>query len=178
MSSEAVRPGAIDPKRVPLRGEVDAEVSASPLDKVAYLFAMIGLYVMTGGLFFYGFWSKAVKGNFTIPSGLRTQFDKTFIGTIPGAQASWVIVVVLEGIVFLLLVASVATTEFRPSRRKPFLLTALAGALLVFGLLSFGQNATRQTESVATLYGYFGATVIIMLFVRTLPPYSTNRWLG
>jgi hypothetical protein len=31
---------------------------------------------------------------------------------------------------------------------------------------------------VASLYGYFGATVIIMLFVRTLPPYTSNRWLG
>ena len=79
---------------------------------------------------------------------------------------------------FLLLLATLATTEFRPSKRKPFLLTALAMALLVFGLLSFGQNATAQHESVASLYGYFGATVILMLFVRTLPPYASNRWLG
>jgi hypothetical protein len=47
-----------------------------------------------------------------------------------------------------------------------------------FGLLAFGQNATAQHESVASLYGYFGATVIPMLFVRTLPPYTSNRWLG
>jgi hypothetical protein len=51
-------------------------------------------------------------------------------------------------------------------------------ALLVFGLLAFGQNATEQHESVATLYGYFGTTIIIMLFVRTLPPYTSNRWLA
>jgi hypothetical protein len=48
----------------------------------------------------------------------------------------------------------------------------------VFGLLAFGQTATAQHESVAPLYGYFGATIILMLFVRTLPPYSANRWLG
>ena len=65
-----------------------------------------------------------------------------------------------------------------PSRRKPVLLTCLATALLVFGLLSFGQNATEQHESVASLYGYFGTTIIIMLFVRTLPPYTSNRWLA
>ena len=153
-------------------------MQASPFDKVAYLFALVGLYVMVGGLMFYGFWEKAVDGDFKIPPPLEEQFDKTFIGTIPGASAAWVIITILEGIVFLLLVASLVTGEFRPSKRKPFLLTCLAMALLVFGLLSFGQNATAQHESVASLYGYFGATVILMLFVRTLPPYTSNRWLG
>jgi uncharacterized BrkB/YihY/UPF0761 family membrane protein len=156
----------------------EREVEASPFDKVAYLCAMVGVYVMVGGLFFYGFWEKAVDGNFKIPPPLKEQFDKTFIGTFPGASAAWVIIALLEGLVFVVLLASLATTEFRPSRRKPFLLTALALALLVFGLLSFGQNATAQHESVASLYGYFGTTVILMLFVRTLPPYSGNRWLG
>lgn len=161
------------------RAEVsDPSVQASPFDKVAYLFALVGLYVMTGALFFYGFWSKAIDGDFKIPPPLEEQFDKTIIGTIPGADVSWVLITILEGIVFLVLVASVVTTEFRPSRRKPLLLTALSMALLVFGLLAFGQNATEQHESVASLYGYFGATVILMLFVRTLPPYTSNRWLG
>jgi hypothetical protein len=57
-------------------------------------------------------------------------------------------------------------------------IACLALALLVFGLLSFGQNATARHEPVASLYGYFGATVILMLFVRTLPPYSSNRLGG
>ena len=156
----------------------DRPAEAGPFDKVAYLFALVGLYVMIGGLFFYGFWSKAIDGDFNIPPPLKEQFDKTVIGTIPGAEASWVIITLLEGLVFLLLVASIVTAEFRPSKRKPFLLTTLALALLVFGLLSFGQNATEQHESVASLYGYFGATVILMIFVRTLPPYTSNRWLA
>ncbi len=161
-----------------LAGGRGAPVAASPFDKVAYLFAMVGLYVMTGGLFFYGFWHKAIDGDFNIAPPLAEQFDQTFIGTVPGADAAWVIITILEGIVFLLILASLATLEFRPSKRKPFLLTSLAMALLVFGLLAFGQTATEQHEAVASLYGYFGATVIIMLFVRTLPPYTSNRWLG
>jgi hypothetical protein len=156
----------------------DPTVEAGPFDKVAYLFALVGLYVATGALFFYGFWHKAIDGDFEIPPPLEEQFNRTFIGTIQGAEVSWVVIIILEGLVFLLLAASLATTEFRPSRRKPFLLTALALALLVFGLLLFGQNATEQHESVATLYGYFGTTIIIMLFVRTLPPYASNRWLA
>lgn len=128
----------------------DRSVAASPFDKIAYLFAMVGLYVMVGAVHRHD-------------SQLRSRL---------------VIITMLEGIVFLLVLASVATMECRPSRRKPFVLSALAMALLVFGLLAFGQSATAQHESVATLYGYFDATVIIMLLVRTLPPYSSDRWLG
>lgn len=163
---------------VAVTAQAERDVQASPFDKVAYLCAMVGLYVMVGGLFFYGFWEKAVDGNFDIPPALKQQFDKTFIGTFPGASAAWVIIALLEGLVFVVLIASLVMTEFRPSRRKPFLLTSLSLALLVFGLLAFGQNATSQHESVASLYGYFGTTVLLMLFVRTLPPYSGNRWLG
>jgi membrane-bound acyltransferase YfiQ involved in biofilm formation len=155
-----------------------ASEAATPFDKVAYLFALLGVYVMTGGLFFYGFWEKTIEGDLKIPPPLEEQFDKTFIGTIPGSEAAWAIVAILEGLVFLLILASLFTMEFRPSRRKPFLLTSLALGMLVFGVLSFGQNATAQHESVASLYGYFGTTTIIMLFIRTLPPYSGNRWLG
>ena len=161
-----------------VRGRVDREQEANVFDKVAYLFALVGLYVMVGGLFFYSFWGKAVDGDFKIPPPLEQQFDKTFIGTIPGASASLVIINILEGLVFLLLLASLATMEFRPSKRKPFLLTCLALALLDFGLLAFGQTATAQHESVASLYGYFGVTVILIIFVRMLPPYTTNRWLA
>ena len=155
-----------------------AREEAGPFDKVAYLFALVGVYVTTGGLFFYGFWEKAVEGDFKIPPPLEEQFDKTFIGTIPGSEAAWAIVAILEGLVFVLILLSLVTMEFRPARRKPFLLTSLAMGMLVFAVLAFGQNATAQHESVASLYGYFGTTVIIMLFIRTLPPYASNRWLG
>jgi hypothetical protein len=165
----------------------DPDVQAGAFDKIAYVFALVGLYVMVGGLMFYGFLEKAVDGDFKIPPPLAQQFDKTAIGTVAGSSAAWVIVAILEGLVFLLLVASLVflllvaslvSGDFRPSKRKPFLLTCLATALLDFGMLAFGQNATAQHQSVACLYGYFGATVILMIFVRTLPPYTSNRWLG
>jgi hypothetical protein len=64
------------------------------------------------------------------------------------------------------------------SGHVPFLLTSLAMALLVFGLLAFGETVTEQHESVASLYGYFASTVILMLFVRTIPPYTGDSWLA
>jgi hypothetical protein len=85
-----------------------ASKSTPPSTKIAWLFALVGLYVTTAGLFFYGFWHKAVDGDFAIPPPLEEPFDRTFIGTIPGAES----------------------------------------------------------------------TLIIMLFVRTLPPYTSDRWLA
>ena len=49
----------------------DRSAEASPFDKLAYLFALVGLYVMVGGLFFYGFWGKAIDGDFKIPPPLE-----------------------------------------------------------------------------------------------------------
>jgi hypothetical protein len=154
-----------------------ATAEASLFDKAAYLFALLGIYVMVGGLFSYSFWGKAIDGDWKISPALKKQFDTTFIGTIPGAQAAWNIVIVPEGVVFLLVLLSLVTLEFLPAKRKPFLLTALALALLDFGVLAFGQTATGQNEAVASLYSYFAATVIILVFVRTLPPYTSSRWL-
>ena len=48
-----------------------AAVQASPFDKLAYLCAVTGLYVVVGGLMFYGFWDKAVDGDFKIPPPLE-----------------------------------------------------------------------------------------------------------
>jgi hypothetical protein len=78
---------------VPSRAdEYDRSERAGPFDKLAYLFALVGLYVMVGGLFFYGFWHKAVDGDFEIAPPLEEQFDKTIIGTIPGVDVSWVLI--------------------------------------------------------------------------------------
>jgi hypothetical protein len=82
--SAASRPTSAPPRPAPPGDGYDGSIAASPFDKIAYLFALVGLYVMVGGLFFYGFWEKAVDGNFDIAPPLKEQFDKTFIGTIPG----------------------------------------------------------------------------------------------
>jgi hypothetical protein len=80
--------------------------------------------------------------------------------------------------VFLLLVASLLFLEFLPHRDKLFLQLGLAVAMLTFACLAFGQTATKQFSGTASLYTYFGSTVVILILVSLMPPNRPDRWLG
>jgi hypothetical protein len=54
---------------------------------------------------------------------------------------------------------------------------ALALALVTFAFLAFGQTSTGQFSGTASLYQYFGATVVILILVSLLPPNRPDRWL-
>ena len=84
----------------------------------------------------------------------------------------------LEFGVFLLLLASICFLEFLPHRPEWFLQLGLAVALLTFACLAFGQTATNQFSGTASLYTYFGSTVVILIHVSLMPPNRSDRWLG
>jgi hypothetical protein len=50
--------------------------------------------------------------------------------------------------------------------------------LLTFACLAFGQTATKQFAGTASLYTYFGSTVVILILVSLMPPNRSDRWLG
>ena len=50
--------------------------------------------------------------------------------------------------------------------------------MLTFACLAFGQTATKQFSGTASLYTYFGSTVVILILVSLLPPNRPDRWLG
>jgi hypothetical protein len=54
---------------------------------------------------------------------------------------------------------------------------ALAAALVTFACLAFGQTSTGQFSGSASLYQYFGATVVILVLVSLLPPNRPDNWL-
>jgi hypothetical protein len=54
---------------------------------------------------------------------------------------------------------------------------ALAVALVTFACLAFGQTSTGEFSGSASLYQYFGATVVILILVSLLPPNRADRWL-
>ena len=147
-------------------------------DGIAYWVSLIGVYLMVGGLMFYSGKGKLFDDDGNAPQGIKDQFSGTFIDTFPGTDAAWVILGILEFGVFVLLVASLIRLEFLPHRDKSFLQVGLAVALLTFALMAFGQTATGQHEGTASLYTYFGATVIILILVSLMPPNRPDRWLG
>jgi hypothetical protein len=44
--------------------------------------------------------------------------------------------------------------------------------------MAFGQTATQQFAGTASLYTYFGSTVVILILVSMMPPNRADRWLG
>jgi hypothetical protein len=147
-------------------------------DGIAYWVTLIGVYVMVGGLMFYSGKGKLFDDDGNAPQAIKDQFSGTFIDTVPGTDAAWVILGILEFAVFVLLVASLIRLEFLPHRDKSFLQVGLAVAMLTFALMAFGQTATGQHEGTASLYTYFGSTVVILILVSLMPPNRPDRWLG
>src|SRR5215470_3561420 len=150
----------------------------SIFDGIAYWATLAGVYLMVGGLMFYSGKEKLFDDDGNAPAGIKEQFKGTFIDTFPGTDAAWVILGILEFGVFVILVASVIRLEFLPHREKWLLQCALAVAMLTFACLAFGQTATKQFAGTASLYTYFGATVVILILVSMLPPNRPDSWLG
>jgi hypothetical protein len=96
---------------------------------------------------------------------------------VPGVDAAWLIIGILEFGIFLLMLLSIVRGEFLPRRKKSLLLVALGLALLNFACLSFGQTSTGNNAGTASLYSYFAATAVILLLVLKLPPNGPADWL-
>src|SRR5215217_3684782 len=147
-------------------------------DNAAYWLAIASIYVLQGALWFHSGKSKLFDDDGVMPPPLKKQFDGTFFESLPGLDAAWVILGVVQLAIFGVVVASVVRGEFLATRRKPLLLTGLALSMLCFALLLFGDIWTNNFDGAASLYAYFGATAVIFLFVLLMPPYRRQNWLS
>lgn len=152
--------------------------AATLFDTVGYWLAVGALYLVELALWYYPFKEKVFDDNLIAPDAIKQQFAGSFIDSFPGTSVCWAILGILQGVIFVLLVASLISGEFLPTRRKPILLSALALSLGVFSLLLFGNSMTSQFDSVASLFTYFGVTVILIVLVLLLPPYRRPGWLS
>jgi hypothetical protein len=147
-------------------------------DAVAYWLVTGGIYVTFGFLWYYSFKEKLFDQNGHMPPPLKKAFSGSFIDSVPGLDAAWVILGILEGLVFVAVVASLVRLEFVPGRSKSILLGALGLSMLTFGLMLFAQVQISQFDSVASLFGYFTGTAIVIVLVLLMPPYRPARWLS
>ncbi|MBK5219502.1 MAG: hypothetical protein JJE35_06930 [Thermoleophilia bacterium] len=147
-------------------------------ETAVYWLSIVGIYVLQGALWYYPFKEKVFDDGLTAPAPIRDQFAGSLIDSFPGTSVSWGVLGLLQGVIVLVLAASLVRGEFLPQRRKPILLGALALSLVVFALLVFGESMTAEYDSVASLFTYFGITVVLMGFVRLMPPYRPLSWLS
>jgi hypothetical protein len=146
-------------------------------DTAVYALVLAGIYLLLGVLFFYGGKEKIIDGD-GAPPPIEKQFSGTFLETIPGVDAAWTILGLLELGIFVLIVVSLIRLEFMPDRRKPFLLCSLALAIFTFSILAMGQNVTGEHEGVAELFLYAGATGVLFGLVLLMPPYRGPSWIS
>jgi hypothetical protein len=114
-------------------------------DGVVYGLILAGIYFLVGVLFFYAGKEKIFDG-LGAPAGIEKQFSGTFLATIPGVDAAWTILGILEFAIFVLTVVSLIRFEFMPDRRKPFMLSALA--LAIFTFLGPGDRPERDRRKL------------------------------
>jgi len=146
-------------------------------DAAVYALVLAGIYLLLGVLFFYAGKEKIIDGH-GAPPPIEKQFSGTFLDTIPGVDAAWTILGLLECAIFILIVVSLVRLEFMPDRRKPFLLCSLALAIFTFPILAMGQNVVGENEGVAELFLYAGATGVLIGLVLLMPPYRSVNWIS
>jgi hypothetical protein len=141
--------------------------------QATYWLITLGTYLLVGVLLLYSGKGKIFDDHGHAPPALKKQFEGTFLDKVPGIDAAWVIIGILELAIVGLMLFSLLRAEFLPTRAKSVLTAALALALVTFACLSFGQTSTGNNQGTASLYLYFAGTAIILMLVTRLAPGGT-----
>jgi large-conductance mechanosensitive channel len=136
------------------------------LDAATYWAGIAATYVSYGFLWYYAAKEKLFDQNGDMPAGLAKAYKGTVIDNFPGINASWLLLGLLEGAAFLVIVASLVSGEFMPTRRKPILLAGLTVSMFTFAVMTFGQNVIGNFEGVASLFTYMGVTGVVYAVIR------------
>jgi hypothetical protein len=136
------------------------------LDAATYWAGIAAVYLSYGFLWFYAAKEKLFDQDGTMPGGLAKAYHGTIIDTTIGINTSWLLLGLLEGVAFLVVIASLAAGEFMPTRRKPVLLAGLAVSMFTFAVMTFGQNVIGNFEGVASLFTYMGVTGVVFAVIR------------
>ena len=128
-----------------------------PANAVAYWLGMTGIYLTFGFLWYYAAKEKLLDQNGHMPAGLVKVYHGSFIDSIPGLDAAWILLGLLEAVACVFFIASLVTGEFLPERRKPLLLSGLAVSIFTFAVMAFANNMVGDFATVAELFSYFTA---------------------
>jgi hypothetical protein len=149
------------------------------ITKVAtYAATLAGIYLSVGFLFYYAAYEKLITNSGTMPAALVGLFKGSFFASVPGDNAAWFLLGLLEASIVVLLALSLLSGEFLPQRRKPILLAGLGVSLLAFGVMGLANNMIGNTPTVIELFTYFGVTIVVMVLVRQMSPYRPMSWLA
>lgn len=131
------------------------------------LLALNLLYLMVWG--FAGI-SKVRDG---MPSWVPEKFGGTILAKFLRFTATLWLLTASELTLFALALAALVCGEFLGRRGPGFLLATLAGSLLVFLQLGFGQWLTNEFNGAFQQFVYFGLTLLAIHTVLAFAPVSS-----
>jgi hypothetical protein len=149
---------------------------ASVTKLVTYSATLAGVYLSVGFLFYYAAKDKLTAG--AMPAGLQKVFAGSLFASVPGDNAAWILLGLIEASIVVILAISLARGEFLPTHRKPILLSGLSVAMFATGLMGFANDMTGNDAGAAELFTYFGLIAVVLLLVRQLAPYRPLGWLS
>lgn len=120
-------------------------------------------------LLFLSTWGLAGPGKLTSapPAWFADKFGPTFLGTFPGITASYYSIALGETLAALLALVALVRLEFLPGRPTVVTQWMLVLSLFIFAQLGFGQRLVQEFNSAASLFFYFGATLLALVYVRS-----------
>jgi uncharacterized membrane protein len=113
-----------------------------------------------------------------MPAGLAKVFHGSFFASIPGDNAAWVLLGLIEASVVVLLAISLIRGEFLAQHRKPILLAGLSVSVLAYGVMIIANAMIGNNPTVIELFTYLGVTAIVMFVVQQMSPDRSMSWLA
>lgn len=159
-------------------------VGAHPsVEKIArhatYAATIAGVYLSTGFLYYYAAKEKLTgSGAGTMPAGLKKEFSGSFFASVPGDNASWIMLGILEAVVVILLAVSLARGEFLTTHAKPFLLAGIGTSMFTCAVMALANNMVGDHATALEVTTYFGISALILFLIRQMPPYRSLDWLA
>lgn len=145
---------------------------------VTYATALAGVYISVGFLFYYAAKEKLIDDGGTMPAGLRKEFAGSVFASVPGDNASWVLLGAIEAAVVILLAISLVRGEFLTTRRKPFLFAGLGVSMLALGVMGLANDMVKDNATTLELFTYLGLIAVLIALVRQMAPYRPTGWLS
>lgn len=122
-------------------------------------------------LFFLMMWGFAGIGKVAtgVPVWWPDKFGKTILATVPGLNATFWLLTILEVLAFALAAIALLSGEFLGRKPAKLTLTMLVLGLLIFAMLGFGQWLTSEYVGAQQIFTYFCGTLIALQFVLSSP---------
>jgi len=159
-----------------LSGTIARPTVASATKLITYAATLASVYLSVGFLFYYAAKEKLTAG--AMPAPLKKEFAGSLFASLPGDNAAWILLGLIEASIVVLLAVSLIRGEFLATHRKPFLLTGLSVGMFATGLMGFTNDMVGSTSGGLELFTYFGLIAVVMMLVRQLAPYRPMGWLS